>query len=678
MPNSSHDESMELIEMLHEGKMLSHPVIQRHVDRALHTGDSKPLYDFLEKFPIFTAYAERNIALARYQKLDNPYRPYPDHDEVLEYLTGPMKLGFVNARSDMFGVHSDIFSLPAIMPGRVRAGKSQLMKYMLCQIFRKQRDFNVIIPDLKAEYRNLLPIARHLKLLTKEHIKLNPLEVPNWMTPADHIIFFSKVFIGANWLGDTSKNVLRLTLEDLYRKRGIFDGSQNYPTMRDLYNVVSYQLDSHRSFKYRDILLLLQNRLNPYFLSENFNCRIGLPHDIWRKENMVLEMDTGFTDDMYCFIISYIAGLRYTYNMKKGLIGSILRTLFNIDEGRILFSPHRDTSIFGESYINEIITKTGEFGVGFIVASPETASFSQTVRSISYTKICFPLTDGADKNFIKESFGLDDEQANYVFRLPRFGQAIVRYGGYEKPFLLAVPNFKIKKHLTDEEVEMRMAPFYSEFERNIKRTEIPMDVQIIETVLPAASALLYFLSKEPFTNVSDMTETPGFKSPEDVKKALNWLKDNGFIERQEYHTSKRGRKSAFAVLTQKACAYLDIKGFVGKGNFEHKLYQHFICECHRKEGLDAKIEGRIKGSQKLIDVLAYSKERGYVAYEVTIHFENLLLNIHQDIATGASEVVIVTRDQKEMEKAIKMVSNDLTLNQNLEQVTFSIIADFFT
>ena len=41
-------EFMELVNFLDKGGMLSQPLIKQHVDYALATGDSGPLYDFLE------------------------------------------------------------------------------------------------------------------------------------------------------------------------------------------------------------------------------------------------------------------------------------------------------------------------------------------------------------------------------------------------------------------------------------------------------------------------------------------------------------------------------------------------------------------------------------------------------------------------------------------------------
>ena len=382
-------------------------------------------------------------------------------------------------------------------------------------------------------------------------------------------------------------------------------------------------------------------------------------------------------DNMYSFFVSYLTGLRYLYNKKHGLIGSKLRTLFVIDEGRILFNANRNVSDFGESYINEIITKTREYGIGFIIASQETASFNQTLRSISYTKITFPLTDGADRDFISESFGLDDDQANYLFKLPKHGIAVVRYGGYENPFLLSVPYFSLGPPVTDDEVADHMAAFNAELQRKIKSSnEFSYQIKK-DSYPPAAMALLYFLSRNSFTKVSDMRHASGLSSVSEVKKALDWLEANGFTAREPYKVSKRGRKRPYSFHLPKLLLKFGFKPIPGKGSFEHKLYQYLIWKRLRNDGLSARIEGRIKGSTKSIDVLGFTNDGQVVAYEVTLNHKNLISNITQNITAGASKVVVVCRDKVDLGKARKIVQDYPGLNNLQESVSFALISEFF-
>ena len=668
------DDQMELIEILQEGGMLSDPTLRFHVDRALHIGDFDDLFRYLEAFPMIIANAKRNINMSRYQKLENPF-PYPPRDDVKEFLSGPFNLGYVNQFNDMFGIDPDLFCMLSMIPGRPGSGKSQFLMYLLVQILRKKRYFNVLIPDLKGnEYRDLIFFSKHISVITEKHMALNPLQVPSDMDPRDFLHLFAQVFVAENWLAATSLSITIHTIEQMYRDRGIFDGSRNYPTMRDFYNVMAKGLQGNTSFKYRDILLLVQNRLIPYVTEPTFNCQQGIPYELWREKNLVLEV-AHFSDNVYSFVVSLINGYLYENYRKGGSTGSTLQTLSIIDEARVLFKA-RDTMTFGESHITQLVTRCRDIGLGFIVSSQETDSFNQTVKSDSFTKICFPLTDGTDRDFVAESFGLNAEQKAHIFKLPKHGMAITRFGGYSEPFLLAVPHFKSKRKPSNEEVEQRMADFYAELDAQIQRADPPAILKTTETVPPAATALLFFLGKMPFTKKSDMTNAAGFNSAREVNKALDWLTKNSFIAIKKYRTS-RTKKSSYAVLTDKAYKYLGIKGAPGKGSFEHSLYQSLIEHKLISQGMTVRIEGQMKESNKAIDVLAFSKDTGPVAYEVTLNFHNLLTNIHQDLNAGAKKVVIVTRDKNDLEKAINAVAADVALNKDLEKIDFSIIDDFF-
>jgi len=355
-----------------------------------------------------------------------------------------------------------------------------------------------------------------------------------------------------------------------------------------------------------------------------------------------------------------------------------------VDESRRLLSANRDISIYNESIINEDLTKAREFGVSFLFLSQETQSLSDVLRSLAFLKLAFPLNDARDLDFIKESFGLSDDQRDHLFKLPQHGVAVVRYGAYPDPFLLSVPKFELDHLVTDTELEERMGGWWAEIEKHVTRVGTGDEsIGSITTEEPSPSmsaealTLLYNLSNAPFKRVSDMTSFPGFSSPQKIGKVLSWLQKNGFIERKEYQLSRTGRKAVFAVLTDKAWKALNIsgKGPAGKGSFEHSLYQDVIAEFYRARGVDAKIEGRVKGSKKPIDVLVKDPAEGLVAFEVTLHFENLPRNVIADFEAGVDRVVIVTR-AGEGSRAAGILARYDEVNPYLERVSFMAIQDF--
>jgi hypothetical protein len=640
--------------------VLDYPGVAIHVRRALATNDYTPLMEFLNTHPSIIAIAKNNIAKEEFEKSLSPFRPYPTIQEVNEYLSGPLTFGYVNAAKSMFGILWDILCLPILIAGRTGSGKSVLIKSMINQIITTMHDFNVLIPDLKKEYRHLCTPKTNLKVLTQDRIMINPLQVPDWCSRIeDYIVAFSKCFVSENYLVGTSENLLIDLVDSLYRSRGIYAGSRNYPTFKDLYDLVTSSLSKAKSFRWTDVLLWLQNRLRPYLLCDSFNCQIGIPFQTYQTENLVLEMDTGFTDRMYNFTIATIANQLYMHNKAKD-IGGTIKHWWVVDEARILFNAHRDVSDFGESILTETLTKSRAYGISFLLASQESASFNSVMRSLSFLKIAFPLSDCADLDFIEASFGLSKEMKEALFELPPYGTAVVRYGGFQKPFLLDVPDFEIKQKVSDTELKNRMASFYSELDQHIKISVAPVATEATAYTganMPAASAaLLFFLGRYPFTAISGLSHVSGFKSPAQINKALEWLIENKYIRIEKYRTSKT-KMSMFPVLMERAYEYLNVDNIPGKGSFEHALYQNLVFEKVSKDGYAAKIEGRMKGSNKLIDVIAVSPDRKrIIAFEITLSLSTIKANIIADVNAGVTEVVVVCRTSEDVAKAVVMIA----------------------
>ena len=102
---------------------------------------------------------------------------------------------------------------------------------------------------------------------------------------------------------------------------------------------------------------------------------------------------------------------------------------------------------------------------------------------------------------------------------------------------------------------------------------------------------------------------------------------------------------------------------------------HLVAQKLRGDGCEASIEGRIGQSQKSIDVVAISQEQGRLAYEITLHLENLVSNITQDIRAGADSVIIVTRDAKDGTKGACLRIGPLFLHSTRNKVSFCTIID---
>jgi len=240
--------------------------------------------------------------------------------------------------------------------------------------------------------------------------------------------------------------------------------------MTDIYRVVTAMLNNSKLGRYADVLRWLQNRLLPYTFSENFRCRFGIGFDVFRDQNLVLEMDTRFTDHMYNFLLAYLADLIYSHNKEKGLTGSKLRNLFVWM--RVGFCSMRTgTSLsLGNPCSTRSCPSPGSTGWAFGFVSGDVIFQSGHQEPLS-GQDRFPATDAKDLDFVQGSYGLNDDQKEHLFKLSETRQAVVRYSGFERPFLVGVPPFKPEREVTDQELEAAMGSFYAEIAKRIVRPE---------------------------------------------------------------------------------------------------------------------------------------------------------------------------------------------------------------
>ncbi len=387
----------------------------------------------------------------------------------------------------------------------------------------------------------------------------------------------------------------------------------------------------------------------------------------------MLELD-GLQEMVKNFIIAFIVRSLYLANVAQGKTDAHLRHLILIDEARQLLQANRDTSTYGESAFNEDSSRVRAAGIGLVITTQEPRSVSPTIRSLAFTKIAFPLNDGADLDFVQEGWGLDKNQRDHIFKLPAHGQAVVRYGGYPKPFILAVPALEDERPVPDEELAQAMGPFWADLEHLVDVETPSADTSVHASIPVHAVSLLHHLSVQPFRSLMEIYELPDFNQ-RTVNKTKDWLIENGYLRQEGYKTG--GKKPAqYFMLLQKALDYLGISSIPGKGGFEHKLYQYLVWQWLKDQGITANLEGRTrKNSQNLIDVLAGTAKQGYVAYEITLTMDNMTENILNDLASGVSEVVVVTR-AGETSKVRSLAGKDPRLAMHLEKVSFKSICDF--
>ncbi|MGD0915812.1 MAG: hypothetical protein ABSB22_05085 [Thermodesulfobacteriota bacterium] len=569
-----------------------------------------------------------------------------------------------------------------LVAGRTGTGKSWGNIPLLHQLVLSSPEFGhqVVVPDCKLFYRRLLGKIPGLKIITFKNFIFNPLEVPEWMDPRDFVVLFAKKFAADNILGIVSEGIIRRGLEILFQKKGILENKKNNANLKELLAIITaLQSSKYWGSHYRDVLDNVISRIMPYiFLEKNFCKRKGISHEIFATANVILELPLDkVPDSVHNFLVSWIANLNFSRNITLGLRGNQLRTFYLIDEGRTILSASRERSALDwlEPGLNEVIVKGREFGQALWICSQEMSSFSQVFRSNVLIKLSYPLTDGIDVSEVQKSFGLSDEQTQYLFKLPEQRVAICRYGKFDRPFLMVIPELTgLDRVPDDQEVEQAMDPFYQQI---VPKEESEI-VEITEPVTPKFSyseaevdglTMMKHLAKSPFLNYKDLIDELQL-TPARGDKARAWMVNSGFVKIHSIKL-KPGRPGEYFELTDEAYKSLAGTQPLGKGGFEHKSFCYAIKDFLERQGFGARLEGMV--DTKAFDVLAWKKGEGMIGYEVTLHMNNLVKNLRDGLSTTVKKVVVVCQSKDELEKAKAIVKGALGQQMRVE---FETIFEF--
>ncbi|GAG51926.1 unnamed protein product, partial [marine sediment metagenome] len=219
-----------------------------------------------------------------------------------------------------------------LISGMSGSGKSNLVFVLALQLLKK---YPIHFFDIKKEYRSILKYCGDVLVIRNNKHSRNILEVPESVKPREWLSILSEV-VGNVFMGDyiASKNVFNKAVDTLYRKKGIYDGGKNFPTIIDL-NAYFYTLKmktkyysqekehAERWIKYLDPLISVHRDIisSPH----------GYPLDKLLSKNVVHEFD-GFSLEHYALFVSDFLARIFYERMSKNLRGRGLDLVIVFDE----------------------------------------------------------------------------------------------------------------------------------------------------------------------------------------------------------------------------------------------------------------------------------------------------------------------------------------------------------
>jgi hypothetical protein len=236
--------------------------------------------------------------------------------------------------------------------------------------------------------------------------------------------------------------LLRYAINKAYKTLGVLSGSGRFPTFIDVRKRVEGYVSEYgigQSYDMKNAVGRLINRLVEFEMEgEQINRRIGLPLSFFLDNDVVLNIK-GPSDFVARTVAMMILTDMQRYYDKEPLASPTTRTLVDIDEASWLFDVVRDRGDYPSNRIVETwFTTCRETGIGRIILTQQPHKVSSFVTDNCAYFAGFRLA-GESVGIAQSLLGLSDAQKDYYYKLPKYGECVMRHPEFGAPFLTEIP-----------------------------------------------------------------------------------------------------------------------------------------------------------------------------------------------------------------------------------------------
>jgi len=341
------------------------------------------------------------------------------------------------------------------------SGKTYRIKFYALQIGPHVRGMWLI--DLrKREFRQLktyLPrLGIKLIVLPVRSTKLNPLQVPSGVEPTDWVPRVSDMLIQVLSLPPRASKLLQRLLSRLYQRLGIFDGSEEYPTLFELFNEVRQDTGANAPAR-----MALLDSLAPILssLSNVLAFRKGWASSDLAGMHLALEFG-GISETAKNLILNSLVLPEFTSRVAKGISNPNMDLWICCDEAQRLISSGGNPANQSNA-IADLIGLVRGTGIGLDLSLQSTNGILPQITSNTATKVLGRCGSAADYASAGHSMGLSAEQIQWAQLNLRPGMFIGQLGegSHRYPFVFTIPQMKFPQKASSQESLDDLGPLSS-------------------------------------------------------------------------------------------------------------------------------------------------------------------------------------------------------------------------
>lgn len=543
--------------------------------------------------------------------------------------------------------------------GRSGAGKTNVSFLLLTELSRQAIPFLVF--DWKKNYRDLVRLQGFQDLVVytlgrdQAPFFFNPLIPPPGVLPREWLKKLIEIMQHAYFLGEGVAFVLQEALDRLYREFGVYEGSGQWPTFRDLLNNLQSRDVRGREASWMESCLRAVGVLCFGAMDWVLNSGAHFPVDRILKQKAVLELDA-LTNSDKTFLIESL--LLWIHHYRMGEAGrEELKHVLLIEEAHHILLKKKQELTGAEAVTDVILREVREFGEAIVLLDQLPSLISKPALENTFTTISMNLKEKGDVTAAAKAMLLEADEARYLGRLD-VGWGIVKLQArWPKPFLVKFPLFEIRKGVvTSEEVRRRYSDCMGvETAAGMMRDGMDSVLRLVGRSPPSAAdapAALLALAPDSLAFLQDVLDHPIAAvteryerlalSPKQGTRLIADLVRAGLLDSATIPLPGTHIRMLELSPAGRAALGLQVATSDRFGGPEHRYWVARIAAELRERGIPVEVEAPLGGG-KAVDILAAVNGKR-IAIEVETGKSDWKGNVRKCLDAGMADVIVaVTR-----------------------------------